>query len=47
MASEVLFTVWQGGQLVIPMRTTLAKVKTNLGADYSPAMPCSEMYADM
>jgi hypothetical protein len=28
MASEVLFTMWQGGQLAIPARTTLAKVKT-------------------
>ena len=35
MASEVLFTIWQGGQLAIPVRTTLVKVKTNLGADYT------------
>jgi hypothetical protein len=41
MASEVPFTIWQGGQLAtpVPVRTTLAKVKTILGADYTPAMP--------
>jgi hypothetical protein len=38
MASEVLFTIWQGGQLAIHVRTTLAKVKTILGADYTLAM---------
>ena len=26
MASEVLFTIWQGGQMALPVRTTLAKV---------------------
>jgi hypothetical protein len=36
MTSEVLFTIWQGGQLAIPVRTTLAKEKTILGADYTP-----------
>jgi hypothetical protein len=41
MPSEVVFTIWQGGQLATPVRTTLAKVKTILGADYTPAMPCS------
>ncbi len=35
MASEVLFTIWQGGQQAIPGRTTLVKAKTNLGADYT------------
>ncbi len=45
MAYEVLFTIWQGGQLVIPLRMTLAKVKTILGADYTLAMLCSIMYA--
>ncbi len=45
MASEVLFTIWQGGQLAIPVRTTLAKVKTILGADYTLAMLCSVMNA--
>jgi hypothetical protein len=39
MASEVLFTIWHGGQLATPMRSTSAKVKTILGADYTPAMP--------
>jgi hypothetical protein len=40
----VLFTTWQGGQLAIPVRTTLAKIKTIiLGADDTPAMPV--MYA--
>jgi hypothetical protein len=39
MASEVLFTIWHGGQLNTPMRTTLAQIKTILGADYTPAMP--------
>ena len=39
MASEVLFTIWHGGQLATPVRTTLEKVKTILGADYTPAMP--------
>jgi hypothetical protein len=41
MASEELFTIWQGGQLAIPVRTTLAKVKTIRGAYYTRAMPCS------
>ncbi len=41
MASEVLFTIWQGGQLASPVRTTLATVKTILGADYTLAMLCS------
>ena len=41
MASGVLFTIWQGGHLNTPTRTTLAKVKTILGADITPAMPCS------
>ncbi len=45
MAYEVLFTIWQGGQLAIPVRTTLGKVKTILGADYTPAILCSIMYA--
>ncbi len=45
MAYEVLFTIWQGGQLVIPLRMTLAKVKTILGADNTLAMLCSIMYA--
>ncbi len=45
MTSEDLFTIWQGGQLAIPVRTTLAKEKTILGADYTPAMLCSVMYA--
>jgi hypothetical protein len=35
MASEVLFAIWQGGQLAIPVRTTFLEVKTNLGADYT------------
>jgi len=43
MASEVLFTIWQKGQL-IPVRTTFSKVKTILGADYTPAMLCSVMH---
>jgi hypothetical protein len=50
MASEVLFTIWQKDQLAISVRTTLSKVKTILGADYTPAMICSvmhEMHADM
>jgi hypothetical protein len=41
MASEVLFTIWQGGQLASPVRTTLAKVKPILGTDYTLAMLCS------
>ncbi len=41
MASEVLFTIWQGGQLASPVRTTLANVKTILGANYTLAMLCS------
>jgi len=41
MASEVLFTIWQGGQLAIPVRTTLAKVKAILGDDYTLAMLCT------
>jgi hypothetical protein len=45
MASEVMFTIWQGGQLASPVRMTLAKVKTILGADYTLAMLCSVMYA--
>jgi hypothetical protein len=32
-------------QLAIPVRTTLAKVKTILGANYAYAMPYSVMYA--
>jgi hypothetical protein len=43
MAYGVLFTIWQGGQPAIPLRTTLAKVKTILGADYTLAMLCSIM----
>jgi hypothetical protein len=39
MAYEMLFTIWQGGQLNTPVRTTLAQIKTILGADYTPAMP--------
>jgi hypothetical protein len=39
MASEVLFTIWQGAQLATPVWTKLAKVKMVLGADYTPAMP--------
>ncbi len=42
---EVLFTIWQGAQLAIPLKTTLVKVKTILGADYTLAMLCSIMYA--
>jgi hypothetical protein len=45
MAYEVLFTIWQGGQLAIPLKTTLAKVKTILGAVSTLAMLCSIMYA--
>jgi len=45
MAYEVLFTILQGGQLSIPLKTTLAKVKTILGAVYTLAMICSIMYA--
>ena len=41
MASEVLFSIWQGGQLAISMWTTLAKVKMILGANYTLAMLCS------
>jgi hypothetical protein len=41
MESEVLFTIWQGGQLASPVTTTLAKVKTILGADHTLAMLCS------
>ncbi len=41
MAYEVPFTIWQGGQLAIPLKTTLAKVKTILGAVYTLAMLCS------
>ena len=44
MAYEVLFTIWQGGQLAIPLKTTLAKVKTILGADSTLAMLCSLKY---
>jgi hypothetical protein len=36
MTSEVLFTIWQGDQLAILVRTTLAKEKTIRGADYTP-----------
>jgi hypothetical protein len=39
MVSEVLFKKWHGGQIATPVRTTLEKVKTILGADYTPAMP--------
>ncbi len=45
MAYEVLFTIWQGGQLAIPLKTTLGKVKTILGAVSTLAMLCSIMYA--
>ncbi len=45
MAYEVLFTIWQGGQLAIPLKMTLAKVKTILGADSTHAMLCSIVYA--
>jgi hypothetical protein len=45
MASEGLVTVRQGGQLAFPVSTTLAKVKMNLVADYTPAMPYCVMYA--
>jgi hypothetical protein len=45
MAYEVLFTIWQGGQLAIPLKTTLAKVETILGADSTLAMLSSIMYA--
>jgi hypothetical protein len=31
MASEVLFTIWQGGQLTIPVKTTLKKINGYLG----------------
>jgi hypothetical protein len=40
----VLFTIWQGGQLAIPSKTTLANVNTILGADYTLAMLCCIMY---
>jgi hypothetical protein len=45
MAYEVLFTIWQGGQIAIHLKTTLAKVKTILGAVSTLAMLCSIMYA--
>jgi hypothetical protein len=45
MTSELLSTIWQGGQLAIPVRMILAKVKTILGGICTPAMPCSVMYA--
>jgi hypothetical protein len=45
MAYEVLFTIWQGGQLAIPLKTTLAKVKTILGSVSTLAMLCSNVYA--
>jgi hypothetical protein len=45
MASEMLFRIWQGDRLAIPVRTTFAKVKTILGADYTLAMLCSIMNA--
>jgi hypothetical protein len=45
IAYEVLFTIWQGGQLAILLKTTFAKVKTILGAVYTLAMLCSIMYA--
>jgi hypothetical protein len=45
MAIEVLFTIWQGGQLANPVWTTLAKVKMILGANYTLAMLCSIMNA--
>jgi hypothetical protein len=45
MAYEVLFMIWQGGQLAIPFKTTIGNVKTILGADYTLAMLCSIMYA--
>ncbi len=45
MAYEVLFTIWQGGQLAIPLKTTLAKVKTILGSVSTLAMLCSNTYA--
>jgi hypothetical protein len=41
MASEVLFSIWQGGQLAIPVRTTLAKLKMIPGADYTFALFCN------
>ncbi len=46
MTSELLSTIWQGGQLAIPVRMILAKVKRILGAFYyTPAMHCSVIYA--
>jgi hypothetical protein len=45
MAYAVLFTIWLGGQLAIPLKTTLVKVKTILGVDSTLAMLCSLMYA--
>jgi hypothetical protein len=39
MASEVLFTIWQGGWRDTPKRTTLGLVKTIVGANWPPAMP--------
>jgi hypothetical protein len=36
-----LFMIWQGGQLASPVRMTLAKVKTILGAVSTLAMLCS------
>ncbi len=39
---------WQEGQLAIPVRMTLAKVKTILGVYYNPAVCkwCKQLYAD-
>jgi hypothetical protein len=45
MGFEALFTIWKGGQLSVPVRTTFAKVETILGANYTPAIPSSAMYA--
>ncbi len=37
IAYEVLFTIWQGGQLAI-LKDDISDVKTILGADYTLAM---------
>ncbi len=39
MASKVPFTIWQRGWRDTPKRTTLAQVKTILGAYWPPVMP--------
>ncbi len=39
MTSELLSTIWQGGQ------DDISKSKDDLGAIYTPAMHCSVIYA--